>query len=210
MKDIKLGVLVSGGGTNLQAIIDSIEQGKIKGEISVVISSNERAYALKRAEKHGIPGIYINRNDFQTQQEYEEYMTKTLKTYNVDLVLLAGFMKVLSPIFIAEFKNRIMNIHPALIPAFCGMGFYGSRVHKAVLDYGVKVTGATVHFVDEGADTGPIILQEVVPVLDDDTIDSLAARVLEVEHKIFPEAVRLFSEGKLLLKGRRVLIKNDR
>lgn len=210
MKDIKLGVLVSGGGTNLQAIIDSIEQGKIKGEISVVISSNERTYALKRAEKHGIPGIYINRNDFQTQQEYEEYMTKTLKTYNVDLVLLAGFMKVLSPIFIAEFKNRIMNIHPALIPAFCGMGFYGSRVHKAVLDYGVKVTGATVHFVDEGADTGPIILQEVVPVLDDDTIDSLAARVLEVEHKIFPEAVRLFSEGKLLLKGRRVLIKNDR
>ncbi len=210
MKDIKLGVLVSGGGTNLQAIIDSIEQGKIKGEISVVISSNERTYALKRAGKHGIPGIYINRNDFQTQQEYEEYMIKTLKTYNVDLVLLAGFMKVLSPIFIAEFKNRIMNIHPALIPAFCGMGFYGSRVHKAVLDYGVKVTGATVHFVDEGADTGPIILQEVVPVLDDDTIDSLAARVLEVEHKIVPEAVRLFSEGKLLLKGRRVLIKNDK
>jgi len=137
-------------------------------------------------------------------------MITVLKAYDVDLVLLAGFMKVLSPVFIAEFRNRIMNIHPALIPAFSGMGFYGSRVHKAVLEYGVKVTGATVHFVDEGADTGPIILQEVVPVLDDDTVDSLAARVLEVEHKIFPEAVRLYSEGKLVIKGRRVLIKNGK
>ena len=210
MTGIKLGVLVSGGGTNLQAITDSIERGKIKGEVSVVISSNERAYALKRAEKHGIPGVYINRNNFKTQKEYEEHMITVLKAYDVDLVLLAGFMKVLSPVFIAEFRNRIMNIPPALIPAFSGMGFYGSRVHKAVLEYGVKVTGATVHFVDEGADTGPIILQEVVPVLDDDTVDSLAARVLEVEHKIFPEAVRLYSEGKLVIKGRRVLIKNGK
>ncbi|HHY13392.1 MAG TPA: phosphoribosylglycinamide formyltransferase [Thermoanaerobacterales bacterium] len=206
MAHINLGVLVSGGGTNLQAIIDSIEEGKIKGEISIVISSNEKAYALKRAEIHGIPNIFIDSKNFKNQIEYEEHIVRILKAYDIDLVLLAGFMKVLSPVFISEFRNKIMNIHPALIPAFSGKGFYGSRVHKAVIEYGVKISGATVHFVDEGTDTGPIIIQEVVPVLDDDTVDSLAERVLEVEHKIFPEAVKLFSENRLLIRGRKVLI----
>ncbi|NPV43376.1 MAG: phosphoribosylglycinamide formyltransferase [Firmicutes bacterium] len=206
MERLKLGVLVSGGGTNLQAVIDSIEQGKIRGEVRVVISSNPEAFALERAQKYGIPSIYIGRRDFATREEYEGEMIKALKGYGVELVLLAGFMTVLSPGFISEFRNRIMNIHPALIPAFCGKGFYGKRVHEAVLEYGVKVTGATVHFVDEGTDTGPIILQEAVPVLDDDTVDSLAERVLKVEHRLYPEAVRLYSEGRLKIEGRRVRI----
>lgn len=206
MGRLKLGVLVSGGGTNLQAVIDSIEHGKIRGEVRVVISSNPKAYALKRAQRYGIPGIYIGRRDFTTREGYEGEMIKVLKGYGVELVLLAGFMTVLSPGFVSEFRNRIMNIHPALIPAFCGKGFYGRRVHEAVLEYGVKVTGATVHFVDEGTDTGPIILQEAVPVLDDDTVDSLAERVLKVEHRLYPEAVRLYSEGRLKIEGRRVRI----
>jgi len=203
---LNLGVLVSGRGTNLQAVIDSIQKGNLQAEVCVVISNKRDAYALKRAEKHGIPHYCVLRRDYKTQKDFESDMVNLLKKHNVELVVLAGFMTILSPYFVNEFKNKIINVHPSLIPAFCGKGFYGERVHKAVIDYGVKITGATVHFVDEGTDTGPIILQQAVPVLDDDTVESLAARVLEVEHRLLPKAINLFARGKLKIEGRRVKI----
>lgn len=203
---LNLGVLVSGRGTNLQAIIDSIQEGSLKAEVCIVISSKQNAYALKRAEKHRIPHYCVLRRDYKTQKDFEKEMINLLKKHNVELVVLAGFMTILSPYFVNEFKNKIINVHPSLIPAFCGKGFYGERVHKAVLDYGVKISGATVHFVDEGTDTGPIILQQAVPVLDGDTVESLAARVLEVEHRLLPKAINLFARGKLKIEGRRVKI----
>ncbi|MDI3533789.1 MAG: phosphoribosylglycinamide formyltransferase 1 [Thermosediminibacterales bacterium] len=206
MSTFKLGVLVSGGGTNLQAIIDSINSKKLNAEIAVVISSRKDAFALKRARKHNIPEFYIGPDDYESPAEYEKAMIKVLQRYKVDLVVLAGFMKVLTSEFIEAFRNRIMNIHPSLIPSFCGRGFYGKKVHKAALDYGVKVTGVTVHFVDEGTDTGPIILQEAVPVMEDDTVDTLAERVLKVEHRLYPEAIKLFIEGRLRIEGRKVKI----
>ena len=207
MQKIKIGVLISGGGTNLQAIIDAIEDGHINGEIVVVISDREGAFGLERAEKHGIAGITINRKDYKNKDEFFNILMEELEEYKVELVVLAGFLTILSCSFVEKFKNRILNVHPALIPAFCGDGFYGEKVHKAVLDYGVKISGATVHFVDEKADTGPVILQEAVKVSEDDTVETLAARVLKVEHKILPEAVRLYCEGKLTIDGRKVKIK---
>lgn len=204
---MKLGVLVSGTGTNLQAIIDSIKAGKLNASIEIVISSREDAYALKRARDNNIESVAICPERYLSKMEYEEAMIKKLKEAKVELVVLAGYIKVLSPHFVRAFAGRIINIHPSLIPAFCGKGYYGLRVHKAVLEYGVKVTGATVHFVDEGTDTGPIILQKAVEVKDDDTPEILAKRVLEVEHELLPEAIRLFAEGKLEVIGRRVLIK---
>jgi len=203
---MRLGVLVSGGGSNLQSIIDHCNSGYLPAEVVVVISSKEDAYALERAKRHDISAITICPKMFSSRQAYENEMIKVLKSYNVDLVVLAGFLKILSPYFVSTFQGRIMNIHPSLIPAFCGEGFYGEKVHRAVLDYGAKITGVTVHFVDEGADTGPIILQRAVPVLDDDTPESLADRVLHEEHKIYPEAIKLFAEGKLKVEGRKVRI----
>ncbi|MDK2877362.1 MAG: phosphoribosylglycinamide formyltransferase 1 [Thermoanaerobacteraceae bacterium] len=210
MPALKLGVLVSGGGTNLQSIIDHIESGYLPAEIAVVISSKEGAYALERAKKHRIPAYVVKRKDFDSQEKYEDEMIELLRRHHVELVVLAGFIKVLSPHFVRAFPNRIMNIHPALIPSFCGKGFYGEKVHEAVLNYGAKITGVTVHFVDEGTDTGPIILQRAVPVEDDDTPDTLAARVLKEEHKIYPEAIKLYAEGRLEIRGRRVIIKSKR
>lgn len=196
---LKIGALVSGGGTNLQAVIDGLESGEIKNaELVTVISSREDAYALVRAEKHGVDHTIIRKKDFQTDEDYQRAMVAYLKERKVDLVLMAGFMVVAGPIFIKAFENRIMNIHPSLIPSFCGVGYYGLRVHEAVLKKGVKVTGATVHFVTEETDAGPIILQKAVSVEQNDTPESLQKRVLEeAEWKIYPEAVRLFCEHRL-------------
>jgi phosphoribosylglycinamide formyltransferase-1 len=203
---VRLGVLVSGGGTNLQAIIDSIQSGYLPASIEVVLSNREDSYALQRAASNGIPNCAVLPKDFKTVQEYDEELISILKKFSVNLVILAGFVRVLSPVFVRAYPNRIMNIHPSLIPSFCGKGYYGLRVHKEVIRYGVKITGATVHFVDEGTDTGPIILQRAVSVEDHDTPETLAARVLKEEHRIYPEAIKLFAEGRLVIKGRRVHI----
>lgn len=206
MQKVKVGVLVSGTGTNLQALIDGVKRGFLPCEISVVISNKKEAFALKRAEKEGIPGYFIDEKDFREKTDYEKKIVEILKEYRVELVVLAGYLKVLSPYFVREFHNKIINVHPSLIPSFCGKGFYGRRVHEEVIKYGVKVTGATVHFVDEGTDTGPIILQKAVPVLDEDTPESLAERVKKVEHEILPLAVKLFAEKRLVIENRRVKI----
>jgi phosphoribosylglycinamide formyltransferase-1 len=198
---LKIGVLVSGRGSNLQAIIDAIEAKKIKAEIAVVISNVQGVMALDRAKKHGIKSIVIDNREHSDKSSYEKQVIKALDDNNVGLICLAGYMKLLSPELVHHFKGRIMNIHPALLPAFPGL-----HVQRKALEYGVKYSGCTVHFVDEGCDTGPIILQAVVPVLDSDTEETLSARILEQEHKIYPEAIRLFSEGKLKIEGRRVKI----
>ncbi|MCQ4725386.1 phosphoribosylglycinamide formyltransferase [Anaerotignum faecicola] len=203
---LKIGVLVSGGGTNLQAVIDSIESGYIKNaEIVTVISSKEGAYALERAKKHNIKGVLIKKNDYNSFEEYTNAMISHLESCGAELIVLAGFMTVLSGEFIKKYENRIINIHPSLIPSFCGNGFYGIKVHEAALKKGVKVTGATVHFVNEETDGGPIILQKAVYIEDGDTPETLQKRVMEeAEWKIFPEAVKLISENKLEVADGRV------
>lgn len=206
MTKLRLGVLVSGGGSNLQSIIDHCDSGYLPAEVVIVISSKGGVYALERAKRHNIPSVVVSPKDYPNRQAYEDEMAKILRSYDVGLVVLAGFLKVLSPHFVNAFQGRIMNIHPSLIPAFCGEGYYGEKVHKAALDYGVKISGVTVHFVDEGADTGPIILQRAVPVMDDDTPESLAERVLQEEHKIYPEAIKLFADNRLKVVGRKVKI----
>ncbi|QEK13672.1 phosphoribosylglycinamide formyltransferase [Crassaminicella thermophila] len=204
---MNIAVFVSGGGTNLQAIIDNIKKGNIDGNIEVIISSKKDAYALERGKKHGIEGIYIGKNNYPNLAERTYKILEILEEKQIDLIILAGFMSILDKEIVQRYKNRIINIHPSLIPSFCGRGFYGKKVHEAVLNYGVKVTGATVHFVDEGTDTGPVILQKTVIVKDDDTVESLSKRVLEVEHEILPMAIKLFAEGKLKVEGRKVRIK---
>lgn len=205
MSLINIGVLISGSGTNLQTLIDNTKSDYIKGEIKLVISNRKDAYGLKRAEKAGIETLYINPKDFNSSEEYNRQIIKELNKRNIELVVLAGYLKVLSKDFVEEYKGRIINIHPSLIPSFCGKGYYGERVHKEVLEYGVKVTGATVHFVDEGTDTGPIILQEVVEVREDDTVATLKERVLNIEHKLLPEAVKLYCDRKLSINKRKVV-----
>jgi phosphoribosylglycinamide formyltransferase-1 len=207
MPRIKIGVLISGSGTNLQSLIDNIEQGFVKGEISVVISNKENAYGLERARQHNIDAVFINQKKFESFRKFNDEIIEVLKSHNVDLVILAGYLKLLSNKFIETYRNKIINIHPSLIPSFCGKGFYGIHVHEAVIEYGVKVSGATVHFVDEGADTGPIIMQETVEVNYDDNKETLQQKVLKVEHKLLPLAVKYFCEGKLQVKGRKVRIK---
>jgi phosphoribosylglycinamide formyltransferase-1 len=198
---LKIGVLVSGRGSNLQAIIDAIEAKKIKAEIAVVISNVPGVAALDRAKKHGIKAAAVNDKEFNDKSSYEKEIIAELEKNNVGLVCLAGYMKLISPEFVRHFKGKMMNIHPALLPAFPGL-----HVQRKALEHGVKVSGCTVHFVDESCDTGPIIIQAAVPVLDDDTEETLSARILEQEHRIYPEAIRLFSEGKLKIEGRRVKI----
>lgn len=207
---LRLAVLVSGGGTNLQALIDHIEEGKLPGvKIEAVISSNKEAYAIKRASTHNIPWAVIEKKDYDSQELFENAFYNLLAGYEVDLIVLAGFLLILPEKIVKHYKNRIINIHPSLIPAFCGKGFYGLKVHEAALDRGVKITGATVHFVDEGTDTGPIILQKAVPVLDNDTPEILQKRVMEqAEWQILPEAVRLISEGRVVIKENKVIINN--
>ena len=194
---LNIGVLISGGGTNLQAIIDETKSGGINGTIKLVISNKENAYGLERARLSGIKAVY---------ETNEDKIIELLKENNIDLIVLAGYLKIITPKFVDEFRNKIINIHPSLIPSFCGKGYYGEKVHQGVIDYGAKVTGATVHFVDEGADTGAIIMQEAVNVEQDDDAKSLAKRVLEVEHRILKESIRLFCENKLSIQGRRVFI----
>lgn len=205
---LKIGVLVSGGGTNLQAVIDAINSGYIKNaSIATVISSKQEAFALKRAENHGIPAVYISKKQFKTPEEYDLALINHLERYDVGLVLLCGFLTILGKTFVNRYEGRIINIHPSLIPAFCGKGYYGLKVHEEVLKYGVKITGATVHFVDVEPDAGPIILQKPVEVRDDDTPETLQKRVMEqAEWVILPEAVKLFVENRLKVVGRRVLI----
>ncbi len=201
MKKVKIGVLVSGSGSNLQAIIDRIADGQLAAEIKVVISNNPRAYALERAARHGLAAQVIKHGDFDRREEFDRQIASLLKSLDVGLVVLAGFMRVLSPVFLRAFPRRVMNIHPALLPAFPGL-----HVQKQALEYGAKFAGCTVHFVDEGVDTGPIIIQAVVPVWDDDTEDTLAARILQEEHRIYPQAIQLYAEGRLSVKGRRVIV----
>ena len=199
---INIGVLASGRGTNLQAIIEAVEEGKIKGRISIVISDNRDAYALKRAKQHNIKTQYVDFKSFKNREDYDKKIVGCLKEKKIDLVVLAGYMRILSPYFIRTYKNKIMNIHPALLPSFPGL-----HAQRQTLEYGVKVSGCTVHFVDEGVDSGPIILQKAVEVSDDDTEESLADKILKEEHQIYPRAIQLFSESRLMIKGRRVFIK---
>lgn len=205
---LKLAVLVSGGGTNLQAIIDAIGAGKITNAcISVVISNNANAYALERARAHGIEALCISPKDFESREAFNQAFLDKLNSYNVDLVVLAGFLVVLPEMMIKEYTNRIVNIHPSLIPSFCGKGFYGLKVHEGVLARGVKVTGATVHFVDEGTDTGPIILQKAVEVEQGDTPEVLQHRVMEqAEWVILPKAIDLIANGKVSVEDGHVII----
>ena len=196
-----IAVLVSGRGSNLQAIIDSIESGYLKARIGVVISDVRDAYALERAKNHGIEAVFVDPGNFSSKELYEKEILVALKKHDTELVLLAGYMKILGKTLLLAYKNRILNIHPALLPAFQGL-----HAQKQAFDHGVKVAGCTVHFVDEALDGGPIILQRCVEVRDDDTADSLADRILEQEHKIYPEAVKLFVENRLLVEGRKVKI----
>lgn len=207
MSQIKIGVLISGGGTNLQSIIDAVNNGQINASIEVVISNKSNAYGLERAKKNDIDALFINSKEYENITGFNDEIIKQLKLRDVDLVVLAGYLKILTPEFIREYKNRIINIHPSLIPSFCGDGYYGERVHNAVLEKGVKVTGATVHFVDEGTDTGPIILQDVVKIDDDESLDSLKKKVLNIEHKILVKAVKLYCDDKLIIKNNKVVMK---
>lgn len=197
MKNI--AVLVSGGGTNLQSIIDAVEAGKIKGQIKLVISNKEGAYGLERAKNHNIRAVF---------EKDEQAIIDIMKESQIDLVVLAGFLKILSPNFTKAFENRIINIHPSLIPSFCGKGYYGLRVHEAAVEYGVKVSGATVHFVDEDADTGPIIRQETVEVLPEDSPQDLQQRVLKIEHRILSQVVADYCDDKIKVVGRKVFIED--
>ena len=208
---LKLAVLVSGGGTNLQAIIDAISAGKITNAcISVVISNNANAYALERARAHGIEALCISPKDFESREAFNQAFLDKLNSYNVDLVVLAGFLVVLPEMMIKEYTNRIVNIHPSLIPSFCGKGFYGLKVHEGVLARGVKVTGATVHFVDEGTDTGPIILQKAVEVEQGDTPEVLQRRIMEqAEWVILPKAIDLIANGKVSVEDGHVIIAKE-
>jgi phosphoribosylglycinamide formyltransferase-1 len=198
---LAIGVLVSGSGTNLQAIIDHCAAGTIPGRVVCVISNRADAYGLERAQRHGIPAIHLNHRDFSSREAYDAQVVAVLREHGVGLVVLAGFMRIVTPVLLEAFPNAVMNIHPALLPSFPGL-----HAQQQALDYGVKVSGCTVHFVDAGCDTGPIILQAVVPVLDDDNEASLSARIHLEEHRIYPEAVRLFATGSIQVNGRHVRI----
>jgi len=202
-KIFKLVVLVSGRGTNLQAIIDAIKNKKLNAKIVAVISNKKKAYALKRAEENGIETIYLPVKKGEEREDYDRRLAKIIDEKNPNLIVLAGFMRILSPWFVRKYPNKIINIHPALLPSFAGL--YGENVHRAVIEYGCKVSGCTVHFVDEEVDHGPIIVQKCVEVKDDDTPESLAARVLEKEHEALVEAIKLISEGRIKIVGRRVI-----
>lgn len=201
MREEKLGILCSGRGSNLAAIIEAIEHGEIPAEIAVVIADKSDAYALQRAREKGIPAVTVIYRDYAERADFERAILEQLRAHDVTLVVLAGFMRILSPLFVHAYTGRILNIHPALLPSFPG-----AHPHRDALAYGVKISGCTVHFVDEGVDSGPIILQASVPVLEGDSEETLAARVLEQEHRIFPEAIKLYVEGRLRTNGRNVHI----
>jgi phosphoribosylglycinamide formyltransferase-1 len=198
---VKLGVLISGSGSNLQSIIDRIEDGCLAADIACVISNNAGAFGLERARRHGIPALHIDHRQFTGRSAYDAALVETLHQYGVELVVLAGFMRIITPVLIDAFPHAIMNIHPAILPAFPGL-----HAQRQALDHGARVSGCTVHFVDAGTDTGPIIIQAVVPVLDDDTEETLSARIQIEEHRVYPRAIQLYSEGRLSVEGRRVVI----
>ncbi len=195
---LRIGVLVSGGGTNLQAVLDAIDEGAItNAEVNVVISNNKNAYALKRAEVHGIDAVCISPKDFESRGEFYHALLEKTDEYRLDLIVLAGFLVAIPEAMIKKYRNRIINVHPSLIPAFCGVGYYGLKVHEAALERGVKITGATVHYVDEGTDTGPIILQKAVEVHKGDTPKELQQRVMEeAEWVILPKAIHMIANGQ--------------
>jgi phosphoribosylglycinamide formyltransferase-1 len=199
---LKLGVLASGRGSNFQAIIDAIESGRLKASIELLVVDNPEAFAIKRAEQHNIARLFVNPKDFATKDDFFAKIAAELKSKGVELVILAGFMRIVRKPLLDAFPMRIMNIHPAILPSFPGL--HGQR---QAAEYGVRISGCTVHFVDEGMDTGPIIMQAAVPVLPGDTEDSISERILAYEHKVFPEAIRLFSEGRLEVDGRTVRVK---
>ena len=205
---LEVVVLVSGGGTNLQAVIDAIEEGRITNtRITGVLSNNKNAFALERAKRHGIAGRCISPKDFASREEFNKEFMEAVDSWKPDLIVLAGFLVVIPPAMIEKYRNRIINIHPSLIPSFCGTGFYGLKVHEAALARGVKVVGATVHFVDEGTDTGPIILQKAVEVKAEDTPEVLQKRVMEqAEWKILPKAIDLIANGKVSVCGGRAVV----
>lgn len=200
-RKLKLGVLASGGGSNLQSIIDQCQQCQLDAEIVLVLCNNPDAGALQRAEQAGLPHTCINHRDFKDRQSFDQAVISTLQEAGVELVVLAGFMRIISEVFVAAFPQRIINIHPALLPAFPGL-----HVQKKALEYGARFSGCTVHFVDTGVDTGPIIIQAVVPILDDDTEATLSARILQQEHQIYPKAIQLIAEGRVEIEERRVRI----
>jgi phosphoribosylglycinamide formyltransferase-1 len=203
LKKVGIGVLVSGGGSNLQSIIDHTEAGTLDAEIRIVISNNPDALALERCRKHRICSVVVDHRQFDTRESYDRRTISILESSGVELVVMAGFMRILSPEFFRAFPRRIMNIHPALLPAFPGI-----HVQRKAIEYGVKFAGCTVHFADEGVDTGPIIIQSVVPVFEDDTADTLSARILKEEHRIYPQAIQYYAEGRIEIQGRKVLINN--
>ena len=202
MQKIKIAVLISGGGTNLQSIIDAIESRKLENcEIVLVISSKEKAFGLQRAKEHGIFSVWIGKGKYENPSKINENLMNALIQSKADLIVLAGYLSILPKEIIEQFSGRIINVHPSLIPKYCGEGFYGERVHKAVLENNESISGATVHYVDEGVDTGEIILSKSVPVLQDDTVETLSSRVLEIEHEILVSALKNISEKMFVEKS---------
>lgn len=200
-KPVTIAVLISGGGTNLQSIIDAIEAKRLDAKIALVLSNKADAYGLVRAKNHGLPTEVLDHKAYPSREAYDQAVVDNLRTRGVELVVLAGFMRLLSPVFVKAYSNRIMNIHPALLPSFPGL-----HVQKKAVEHGVRFSGCTVHFVNEECDEGPIIIQAVVPVFPDDSEDTLAARILKQEHRIYPRAIQLYAEGRLRVEGRRVLV----
>lgn len=199
---VNLGILVSGSGSNLQSIIDNIENGRLDAEIKVVISNNPDAFAIERAKKHHIPSFVMQNQDYSSREDFDRKMIDVLKSYSVELVVMAGFMRILGSLFLDAFPMKIMNIHPALLPAFPGM-----HAQKKAAEYGVRFSGCTVHFTDAGVDSGPIIIQAIVPAYPDDTEDTLAARILKEEHRIYPQAIQFYAEDRIEVTGRQVRIR---
>lgn len=206
MRPLKLAALVSGSGRNLQSILDAITCGEINAKVELVISSRPGVYALERAREHGIPAVVIARREYHDLDAHGQAILAALASYEIDLIVLCGFLSFLSPSLIERYRGRIMNIHPSLLPAFGGKGAYGQNVHQMVIAHGAKVSGCTVMFVDEGQDTGPIIVQKAVPVREEDDAESLGERVMLAERQAYPEAIRLYGEGRLQIEGRRVRI----
>jgi phosphoribosylglycinamide formyltransferase-1 len=207
MRKLNLAVLCSGGGTNLQSLIDATEKGELSAEIKIVISNNSNAFALERARKHNIPALHLSHKQFTTPEEFDKRLLEVLNENQIEMIILAGYMKMLSPAIIRAYKNRILNIHPALLPHFGGPGMYGIHVHEAVIKSGVKITGVTVHIVDEVYDHGAIVMQKPVEVKDEDTPEILAERVLKVEHDTYKKAIQLFAEGRIEIRDNRAYVK---
>ena len=200
-KQLKVGVLASGNGSNLQAIINRCELGELEAKVGCVITNRADAYALERARKHGIPAIHLNHKDFSGREAYDAAVVAALQAHSVELVVLAGFMRIITRVLLNAFPMAVMNIHPALLPSFPGLD-----AQKQALEHGAKLTGCTIHFVDEGTDTGPIIIQAAVPILPEDTVETLSARIHIQEHRIYPQAIQLFAQGRLTVEGRRVVV----